>query len=106
MAYLKNMPHCCTARIIVDFKESGTAEGGNGIVNEEELEKQIKYFIKESRLHGIAMLIAFTNNEQKTANKVLKRLKFKSSKFASKNVHSKTKIKLWYINLEDTLKEN
>jgi len=95
------VPHCCTARIIVGFVESQVAEGGNGKMDEEKLEKTILSYIKNQYLYGYAMLIAFTNNEQVTANKVFKRLKFKCSKWASKSNHKNTKIRLWYINLED-----
>lgn len=97
---IKDFPYCCTAKIIVDFGGTETSEGDIGEIPEDVLLaqfcKQAVYF--GSRIgRSTAILTAITNNEQKVANDLLKKIGFKSSKWMSKEQHPETKIKLWYI---------
>lgn len=105
LPYTITVPHCCSAKVIVNFGESATAEGGNFKVDKLEMETHIKKCIDEAHYYGYAMLIAFTNSQQPTANKVLKKLGFRNSIPASKEKHPDTTIKLWYINVSNAMKK-
>ena len=94
-----NMPHCCTAKVIVDFGESSVAEGGAHPITEEEISDYIKSSIKAYHKAGYATLIAITNDEQKTANEVLRKQGFKYSKWMKKRIHKETKMRLWWLPL-------
>ena len=98
---IKEFPYCCTALIAADFGESMLAYGGDFVVDEKHLTKKFKENIEFYKNMGKAMLVATTNNEQKTANKVLKSLGFRGSKWMSKKQHPETKVKLWYKHLQD-----
>ena len=99
---IRDFPHCCTAKIIVDFGESDVAEGGAWPVTQEEIESYILGKIERysQPFYGYATLVATTNNEQKTANKVLLKLGFKHSTWMSKKAHKNTKVRLWWYPLE------
>lgn len=94
-----DFPACCTAVIMKDFGESGVAEGGDKLYTEKQIESYINKTINIQRKYGKAMVVATTNSEQKVANKVLRKLGFKYSKWSSKNQHKNTKIRLWYKSL-------
>jgi hypothetical protein len=95
MVGIKAFPFCCTARILCNFGESITSEGGAIEVDAGSMEKEVQAHIEHYR-GSIALLVATTNNQQKTAYKVLKKLGFKSTKWISKNTHGDTKVKMWW----------
>lgn len=100
---IKDFPYCCTAAILYNFGESYAAAGGGYEPDAKAFEKTILEEIKTHKVYGYAMITAITNSQQKCANKVLRRLGFKSSRWMSKTAHQDTKIKLWYKQLgEDT----
>ena len=94
-----NFPACCTAIIINNFGESAVAEGGNKKYTEEQIEKYIKETVDLHRQFGKALAVVTTNSEQTVANKVLRKLKFKHSKWVSKKQHAETKVRIWYLEL-------
>jgi hypothetical protein len=93
---------CCTAKII-SYLEPAEAVGskdqypGTDIGDTEEA---LLKTLKDEKLKGNAMVIAFSNNKQKKANKMLKKLGFKSTRWATKTKHSQTKLKLWWFALD------
>jgi hypothetical protein len=97
---VENFPCCCTARVLVDFGESEVSEGGAFRVSKNDMKEEIQREINYYKKQGIAFLSATTNNEQKTANKVLKELGFKCTKWMSKNIHPETKVRLWWLPLK------
>lgn len=102
----KSFPHCCTAKIIMDFGESAVAEGGNFEVDPEELEhkivRKIEFYANEDVFgETVALVTAITNTEQKTANKVLRKIGFKHSKWMDKKAHPETKIRLWWYHVKE-----
>ncbi len=100
MAKIESFPSCCTARVLVDFGESEVADWGDHEVTTATMKSSIKRQIESWRSYGIAMLTATTNNEQPTANKVLRDLGFKHSKWMSKDIHPETKVRLWWLPLK------
>lgn len=96
---IKDFPHCCTARIVVNFGESDVAEGGDQAIDEQELDQYLADREHTYRAFGMAMLVATTNDQQTTANKVFLRRGYKHSKWMSKSTHPETKVRLWYLPL-------
>ena len=95
--YLEYMPHCCTARVAVDFGQSGTAEGGSHQISPEYLKSKIRQGVVTQKARGDACMIATTNNEQTVANAVLRELGFQCSGPMSKKQHSQTQVILWWL---------
>ena len=97
-----DFPGCCTAKVILDFGQTKTAEYGDDKYTEEEIEQ---YIIKQEKVFemykNIALLVAITNNEQTVAATVLKRLGFRCTRSAGKKQHPDTKIRLWFKSLND-----
>jgi Fe-S cluster assembly ATPase SufC len=99
---IDSIASCCTAKILSYFQE---AEGVGlefqypgqdiGTTKEALLNKML-----EQKLAGQAMFIAFTNDAQKDANKLLKEVGFKSTKWATKTQHANTRLKLWWYSLD------
>jgi hypothetical protein len=96
-----DFPCCCTAKVIIGFGESRVAAGGAKLFSFEEIEAYINRQIEvySGPLMGYAALVAITNNEQKTANKVLRHLGFNHSTWMAKETHENTKIRLWWYAL-------
>lgn len=89
-------PHCCTAKLIVDFGESSIAEGGNGLYSLEQIEEYLEKQLHSWYNKSLALFTVITNNEQKVANKALRNLGFNHSKWISKEIHPETKVRLWW----------
>ena len=91
-------PNCCTAEILFNFGETKTngCDIGGSEVCEESLEKLLRERINWAGVTG-NMLVAITNNQQKTMSKLFRKHGFRSSKWAAKQNHPETKIKLWYF---------
>jgi hypothetical protein len=99
MITARDFPYCCTARIICDFGESTISEGDHNKPNENTMLNAVILKI----LYGIstqAVFTAITNSEQKVAIRVLKALKFKSTRWMAKGQHPETHIKLWWFPVE------
>ena len=95
----RSFPYCCTAKVICNFGETHTSEGGSYHAEYERIKSEVERLMRNhltGRFSPDAILTAITNNEQKVANKVLRELGWKSTKFVSKQAHPETKIKLWY----------
>lgn len=89
-------PHCCTAKILVDFGESTIAEGGDREVTYDEVLSFVKEQMSAWYNKYLAVFTAITNSEQSVANKVLTDLEFEHSDWMSKTQHQETKIRLWW----------
>lgn len=89
-------PHCCTAKLMVDFGESIYAEGGDQEYSLKQVEKFIKGEFTNWYNNSLAFFTVVTNSDQKIANKALRNLKFKHSKWMSKTAHPETKVRLWW----------
>lgn len=96
---IRSFPFCCTAKVLCNFGETRTSEGGSHSVEYERIKYEVARLMRSHLTVGYgtdAILTAITNNEQKVANKVLRELGWKSTKFVSKQAHPDTKVKLWY----------
>ena len=102
MSYkIMDFPHCCTSKLFYDFGESITAEGGSRKVDyKEELKTVVRLINYHINFRQLACLTAITNNEQKTANKIFRRLGFKHSPWMTKSAHKNTKIRIWWLQLD------
>lgn len=87
--------NCCTASIMFGFGGTETADIDGYAYRPKAVE-----LIEYHRGEGEAVLIAFTNNEQKGANEMLKSLGFKRTKSMSKYRHPETKLILWWLPLQ------
>ena len=98
----KRFPGCCTVRVVVGFGNTMIAEYGWNVDNTVEEIKE--YLVSEAHFqkrNGKAMLTATTNNQQKTANKALRAVGFKRTKWMSKPQHPHTKVALWWKVLQE-----
>ena len=98
-----DFPYCCTAKILAGFGESDVAEGGNRKYSEEKIEEyileRIDIYGTPGAFSGLAALVVTTNSEQKTTNKVLRKLGFRHSQWMTKHQHPETKIRIWWYHL-------
>ena len=98
MPELVKFPHCCTAKIMVNFGESDAAEGGSYESTTEEMEAVIKAKLALVS-KAMAMVTVITNDAQKTANKILLKLGFEYSPWICKNAHVNTRVRLWWLDM-------
>ena len=89
---IEDFPCCCTAKVLKNFGETHVTEGQFVKEEEKALEERIVKYT--NRYSSLAVLTTITNSEQKTANKVLKKLGFKSTKWLKKVQHKETKINI------------
>lgn len=101
MATIYDFPFCCTGSVICNFGESRVSEGGGFKQDYDDLKTNIQTEIKDYKQFGYAFLCATTNNKQPTANKVLRDLGFKHSKWMKKKEHPQTQVRLWWLPLMD-----
>lgn len=101
-----DFPHCCTADILVGFSGTSTAlstvHGVPPATTKDVVEHVVAYF--SGRVTG-AMLCATTNNEQKAVNKAFRLLGFDHTKWQSKLTHANTKVRFWWVSVEDVTPE-
>ena len=94
MLKVKDFPMCCTSKVLCDFGGTSVADGYVGAhVKTKDLEKEILRAIWD---YGHHCLTAFTNDQQKKANKLLLKHGFQHSVWMSKSQHRNTKIRLWW----------
>lgn len=102
---VKNYPNCCTAKVIVGFGQTNTADHEIRPVNNELSVGEIKRLIDERlnsySIQQMATLTCITNDQQVNANKALEELGFYSSDWMSKKQHSETKVKLWWFPINE-----
>ena len=102
---LKDFPHCCTAKLAVDFGESDVAFGGNFKNTPEAVEGWLKAQINSPYNAAMATIVAITNSQQPSAAKALRKLGFSHSKWMGKSQHGNTKIRLWWISIPEAKKK-
>lgn len=90
---ITNFPGCCVAKVIHNFGGTNVTEGIKETISIDEIKKRLLDIT--FRYYG-CILIATTNSEQKEANKALKEMGFKHSKWIPKQAHSETKVRLWW----------
>ena len=97
---MAGFPHCCTANLISSFGGTGTAFFTDN-VSSDNIVKALEVCIDKTLRQGKAMVICTTNDEQKEANKALKEVGFSSSKWAKKENHPETRLRVWYYVVND-----
>jgi len=95
----KEFPYCCTMKILAGFGQSEVAEGGSLIVHEDTIRAFIER--KKEEYNHLAALVITTNTEQTIVNKVLVSMGFKKTKWMSKDQHSNTKVRIWWLPLHE-----
>lgn len=91
----RNFPNCCTMKILSDLGGTAISDFGNKDYSTEDIKIELLGRIKNDS-RGMACFVVATNNEQKNANRALKELGFKHSKWMSKDNHPETKVRLWW----------
>jgi len=94
MPEIDDFPNCCTANIIYDL--GGTTLSGldSTATREGKLRTWLADVIKNTR--GQKLLVIVTNDSQKVANKVLRELGFRASRWMKKRQHPTSLIRLWW----------
>jgi uncharacterized protein YfdQ (DUF2303 family) len=96
--------NCCTAQIVYEFTKCVyNREKATFYDVDESSEKIVEYLITqciEKKHGGWATITAITTNNQTEANKALKQLGWKHSRWMSKTRHTESKIRLWWIELD------
>lgn len=98
---LKNYPNCCTAKVLVGFGQTDTADyeirpAGNEM-SVEVIKSRLGDRLNTCKNSGYAMLTCITNDQQVNANKALEECGFESSDWMEKDAHPETKVKLWWF---------
>ena len=98
--YTRNFPNCCTAKVLVGFGQTNTADlcirpTGNELPVEE-IKREIESKLRNISRQGYGVLTCITNDQQLNGNQALEEMGFKSSGWMSKGAHPETKIKLWW----------
>lgn len=101
----KAYPNCCTAKVLVGFGQTTTADfeirpEGN-LLTVEQIKAQLGQSLNIQRMEGRAMVSCVTNDKQINANIALEECGFQSSDWMSKQNHPETKIKLWWFPLNE-----
>ena len=101
---LSGFPACCTAMVLHDF--SGSAVASNAHEPATTTEALVEYILSSIRWdNSMAFVSATTNNEQTMINSGLELLGFESTPWLSKRAHSETRVKLWWLAIEDVTPE-
>lgn len=100
---IKSYPNCCTAKVVVGFGQTETADYGIRPENNELSVEEIKASLGKTlnRMHGMAVVSCITNDQQVNANQALEECGFLSSDWMSKQQHPETKVKLWWFPTND-----
>lgn len=85
--------NCCNATIIHGFGGTNTAEKNKGEIPYAEMLRQLQDIVRRKNFN---MLVAITNDQQKTAVKVLRECGFEWTPWMSKVWHNETRIRLWF----------
>ena len=96
---IRDFPGCCTAMVLCGLSGTATAEYGPvRKVEKETIKKHLSLLINAFKKEGrMGILTATTNNNQETANQALRELGFKHSRWCSKKQHPNTKVRLWWL---------
>lgn len=90
----------CTVQVISGFGQEATANSRikpDSSWTETSLRRAIIGELKEHSRK--AMVVAYTTQNQKLANKVLKELGFQHTRWCSKEQHPETKLRMWWFPL-------
>tara|TARA_R110000851_G_scaffold258416_1_gene410878 strand:- start:948 stop:1280 length:333 start_codon:yes stop_codon:yes gene_type:complete len=105
MLKIKNFPHCCTAKVLCGFGQTGTAPEAYNAKFIDPTVKQIKTEIgiqlNAAKAMGNAVVTVIVNDEQVNACQALKEAGFLSSDWMSKKNHPETKVMLWWFPLNE-----
>ena len=97
---VRDFPVCCTMKVITGF--GGTQVAGmhtrDVVHTEAEMLEDLERIIREQR-GRMAILTATTNDEQTDANNALREAGFAHSRWAEKESHPETRVRLWYKRL-------
>ena len=101
----KAYPNCCTAKVLVGFGQTETADwdirpDGNEL-SVLEIKASIGSELNAYGMPNMAMLSCITNDQQVNANQALEELGFLSSYWMSKQAHPETKVKLWWFPINE-----
>lgn len=99
---IASIPSCCTAKIVSYFQTAAAVgpEHQYPGLNIGNSKQDLLNEMLRQKHNGQAMVIAFTNDKQKDANKMLKEIGWKSTKWATKTQHPETRLKLWWFALD------
>lgn len=103
---IRQFTGCCTAKILTGLGGTITAEDEfrpKTRATVEDIKSFIGTHVNNLRVKGDAVITATTNNEQTVANQALEELGFQSSGWMSKAQHPETKLKLWWLPLENDI---
>jgi hypothetical protein len=104
MLLTKPYPGCCTARIISGFGGTMTAEINRlATPSYDLLHKEISYQQRYLKGAGFAVVSATLNSDQKVADKVLRDLGWKYSRWITKRNHSDKKLRIYYKDLSEVV---
>lgn len=99
--YQVGFPNCCTARVLKGFGDGECVYDSGDYMDHKTRVTRIKRELNMAKADGMGIVTAITSTEQKEGAKALRECGFRSSKWASKDQHPETKIKLWYKVLHD-----
>lgn len=102
---IKPYPNCCTAKVVVGFGQTETADWeirpeGDGL-SVEEIKAQLGEKLNSYGMAHLAILSCITNDQQVNANQALEEVGFLSSDWMSKKAHPETQVKLWWFPIND-----
>lgn len=105
MLKVKNFPHCCTAKILSGFGQTGTAPEAldHKFVNPtvSQIKSDLGIQLNAAKDMGHAVITVIVNDEQVNACQALKETGFLSSDWMSKKNHPDTKVMLWWFPLNE-----
>lgn len=100
---IRDFAGCCTAKVLCGLSGTATAEyGSHRKASKDVIKKSLTSIIELHKYEGaMAVLTVTTNNKQTTANQALRELGFKHSRWCSKKQHPNTKVRLWWLPVND-----
>ncbi len=99
---LREIPGCCTAKVIIDLGESKDSEFGFTTYTEAQIKEYVHKQLSSYYFKDKAMFTVFITKEQKRATKVLKEMGFQHSKWMKSKEHN-WPIRVYFISIQEYL---
>lgn len=105
MTAQRDFPSCCTGDVLIGFGKTSTgdheSQAGAYGMTDKSLAIEVVAYMRRAAQSGNAFLTCAINSDQTIANKVLRELGWKPSKWMTKRNHRNTKVRVWLWAVED-----
>ncbi|AFU62955.1 hypothetical protein D305_gp13 [Pseudomonas phage UFV-P2] len=105
MTTRRDFPSCCTGDIIIGFGKTKTGDGVSQLdaadLTDKSLAHDLAIRMRQCAYSGRAFLTCAINSDQQVANRVLRELGWKPTRWMKKRNHPDTQVRVWVFAAED-----